>query len=161
MRDDLAEIFFHSFQQKAPCEKFWHGQYVCSWILSIQHFLCWPWCCPPFKIPWRMILERLSWCVTCLSHASFGLWTVARRCSCGPTMKLILLCTQLWQETCRTWTCLQSWWCCTTRSCLVWPLLPLLRQSRFRLQQSKCCLCTGLLPSTWNWSPPLTSGCSC
>ena len=34
-----------------------------------------------------------------------------------------------WQETRRVWTCLQSWWCCTTTSCLIWPLLPLLRQS--------------------------------
>ena len=43
-----------------------------------------------------------------------------------------------WQETCGVWTCLQSWWCCTTRSC-----------------------CTGLLPGTWNWSPSLTSSHSC
>ena len=28
------------------------------------------------------------------------------------------------------WTCLQRWWCCTARSCLVWPLLSLPRQSR-------------------------------
>ena len=27
-----------------------------------------------------------------------------------------------------------------------------------RLLQYRCHLCTGLLPGTWNWSPPLTSG---
>ena len=47
-----------------------------------------------------------------------------------------------WQETCRTWTCLQSSWCCTARSYLVW---------------SKNTQSTGLLPGTWNWSPSLTS----
>ena len=25
-----------------------------------------------------------------------------------------------WRETCRAWTCLRSWWCCTARSCLIW-----------------------------------------
>ena len=38
---------------------------------------------------------RLSWRVTCLNHAHFWLLTVARRGSCGPTRKLILLRTQL------------------------------------------------------------------
>ena len=38
-----------------------------------------------------------------------------------------------WQEYCRALTCLQSWWCCTTRSCLAWQLLVLLRQSWWRL----------------------------
>ena len=31
-------------------------------MLSIQHFLCWLWCCPPSKVPCRIVLERLSWC---------------------------------------------------------------------------------------------------
>ena len=41
-----------------------------------------------------MILERLSWLVTCPNHISFRLLTVARRTSCEPPRKLILLCTQ-------------------------------------------------------------------
>ena len=41
-----------------------------------------------------MVLERLLWCITCLNHASFHLFTAARSSSCGPTRKLILLGTQ-------------------------------------------------------------------
>ena len=26
-----------------------------------------------------------------------------------------------WQETCTSWICWQNWWCCTSRSYLVWP----------------------------------------
>ena len=36
-----------------------------------------------------------------------------------------------WQETCTTWTCLWSWWCCTARSCLVGCVLLLSRCSNF------------------------------
>ena len=96
---------------------------------------------------------------------SFRLLTVARRGSCGPKRRVILLgiqslvfvlarkrCGEVylgtwfrkpgsffqsqqagsmfhshrggwrWQETSRAWTCLQNWWYCTARSCLVWPL---------------------------------------
>ena len=38
-----------------------------------------------------------------------------------------------WQETCTTWTCLQSRWCCTSRFCLIWQLLPLQTTSYRRL----------------------------
>ena len=55
-----------------------------------------------------------------------------------------------WQTICTVWTCLWSWWCCTARSCLVW-------QSWHGLLLSRCHLCTGLLPGTWKWSPPLTA----
>ena len=37
---------------------------------------------------------------------------------------------------------------CTARSCSVWPLLPLLRQSGFGLLLSRCHLCIGLLLGT-------------
>ena len=47
-----------------------------------------------------------------------------------------------WQETCRAWTCLHSWWC------LVWPFQPLLRQSWFGLLLSRCHFCKALLPCT-------------
>ena len=36
-----------------------------------------------------MVLERLSWRVTCLNLASFRLLAVARRGPCGPTRKLL------------------------------------------------------------------------
>ena len=49
-----------------------------SLMLPIQHLLCWPQCRPPFKMPDRMLLERLSCRVTCPNHVSFRLLTVAR-----------------------------------------------------------------------------------
>ena len=59
-----------------------------------------------------MVLERLSWCVTCPDQASFSLLTVARIGSCGPTRKLILLQIQslvvyskwdMWESFLRHW----------------------------------------------------------
>ena len=94
MRDNLAEIFFQSFLLEALMSSSCMGRDLHCLMLPIQHFLCWPWCCPPSKVPWRIVLERLSWCVTCWNHVSFRLLTVARRGSCRPTRKLILLCTQ-------------------------------------------------------------------
>ena len=52
-----------------------NGTDVHSLMMSIQHFLCWPWCHPPSKVPWRMGLERLSRHVTCLNHERFQLST--------------------------------------------------------------------------------------
>ena len=66
------------------------GKNVHSLKLSIQHFLCWPQRCPPSKVPWRMVLERLLQRATCPNHATFHFLTVARRGSCGLTMKLVL-----------------------------------------------------------------------
>ena len=71
------------------------GRDVRSFMLSIQHFLCQPRHCPPSKVPWRMVLERLLWSVTCPNHASFHLLAVVRKGSCGPTSDLILLSTLL------------------------------------------------------------------
>ena len=67
---------------------------VHSLMLSIQHLFCRLRRGPPSKVSRMMFLERLSWRVTCPNHASFHLCTVARRGFCGPTRKLILLCTQ-------------------------------------------------------------------
>ena len=64
------------------------GRDVQSLLLSIQRFLCRPRRHPPSKVPGRMILERLSWPVTCPNHANFRLLTVARRGSCGPIRKV-------------------------------------------------------------------------
>ena len=63
MADDSAEILFLSSLQKAMLNCSGLGRYVN--FLFIQHFLCWPWCCPLSKVPWRRVLERLSWHVTC------------------------------------------------------------------------------------------------
>lgn len=41
-----------------------------------QHVLCWMQCCSPSEMPWKIILERLLWCVACLNHESFHLLTV-------------------------------------------------------------------------------------
>ena len=40
-------------------------------MLSIRHFLCQLQCRLPSKVPWRVVLERLLWCVTCLNGLSF------------------------------------------------------------------------------------------
>ena len=68
-----------SSSQEALVSSSGMGRGVHSLMLSIQHFLHWPRCHPPSKIPWRMVLERLSWRVTCLNHASFCLLSVTRR----------------------------------------------------------------------------------
>ena len=46
------------------------GRDVHSFMLSTQRFLCRPRRRPPSKVPRRMVLERLSWRVTCPNHAS-------------------------------------------------------------------------------------------
>ena len=91
MKDDSTEIFFRSFLREAIVSSSGLGRDVHSLMLSIQHFLCRPRLCPSYKVPWIRVLERLSRRATCPNHASFRLSTVARRGSCGPTRKLILL----------------------------------------------------------------------
>ena len=50
-----------------------------------------------------------------------------------------------WQETCRAWTCLRSWWCCTARS----------------VSSSHCCHCWGNLDADFCWAGGiLAQGCS-
>ena len=70
------------------------GRDVRSLMLSIQHFLCRPRRRPHSKVPRIMILGSLSLPVACPNHARFHSLTVARKGSCGPTKKLILLRTQ-------------------------------------------------------------------
>ena len=69
------------FLQEALASSSCMGRNTHSLMLSIQHFLCRPRRCPPSEMPWRMVLERLSWRVTCPNLASFRLLTVARRAS--------------------------------------------------------------------------------
>ena len=69
----------------------WTGMSTLFLMLFIQHFLCRPRRRPPSKVPWRMVLERLSWLVICLNHASYRLLTFAGRGFRGLKRKLILL----------------------------------------------------------------------
>ena len=48
-----------------------------------------------------------------------------------------------WQETCKTWIRLWNWWHCSNRSCLIWLLLPLLRQSQYGFLFSSAILAQG------------------
>ena len=94
MRDDSAEILFQSFLQEALVSSSSMGRNVLSLTSSFQYVLCRPQRRALSKMPWRMVLRRM-WGVTCQNHASFRLLTFARRGSCRPTRKLlILLCTQ-------------------------------------------------------------------
>ena len=69
MKDDSAEILFPSFLQEAPVSISGMGRDVLS-LMFIQHFLCRPGRRPPAKVPCRMVLERLSWHVICMSLTS-------------------------------------------------------------------------------------------
>ena len=89
MRDDSAEILFQCFLQEALVSSSGMGRYVRSLAFSIRHFLCRPRRRPPSKVPRRMVLERLSWCVSFPNHTSFRLSTVSRRGPFGPTRKLV------------------------------------------------------------------------
>ena len=83
-RDPLPDFFFFFFfLQEAPLSISGMGKDVHSLILSIQHFLFQPQRRLPSRASWRMVLERLSWRVTCSNYASFRLLTVVRRGSCG------------------------------------------------------------------------------
>ena len=68
---DSAEIVFQTFMQKAIASSSGTSMDVHSLMVSTQHFLCRPRRRPPSKIPWRMVWERVSWCVTCPSHTRF------------------------------------------------------------------------------------------
>ena len=70
MRGNSTEIFFQPFQQGAIVSSSGRGRDVQSLTLSIQHFRCRPQHCPPSKVPWRMVLKRLSWCGTSPNNAS-------------------------------------------------------------------------------------------
>ena len=83
-RDNSAEIVFQSFLQKALVSSSGMSKDVHSLMLSIQHFLCWPLCHPSSRVPSRMVLERLSWHVTCPNHASFISWQLPEEVPVDP-----------------------------------------------------------------------------
>ena len=75
------------------------------------------WCCPsrissadhdvanPPRCPERMVLERLSWCVTCQNHASFSKAFSYQKVDMGALMwTLCMPCAQRWDR---------HWWVCT------------------------------------------------
>ena len=68
MMDDSEEILFQSFLWEATVSRSGMGRNVHSLTLSLQRFLCRPRRRPLSKVPWRMILERLSWQVTCPTY---------------------------------------------------------------------------------------------
>ena len=74
-RDPLPGFFL----QEALVSSSGMGRDVYSLTLSIQHFLCRPRRRPPSKVPWSMVLKRLSWCVTRSNRASFRLSTVCQK----------------------------------------------------------------------------------
>ena len=61
LRDDSAQIFLQSFLQEGLVSNFGMSRNVHSLLLSIQHFLYRPRRRPSSKVPWRMVLQRLSW----------------------------------------------------------------------------------------------------
>ena len=78
-RYDSSEFLFQSFLREAIVSSSGMGRSVHSLMLSFQHFLCRPRRRPLCKVPSRLVLERLSYrCMTCPSHASVRLLTVAR-----------------------------------------------------------------------------------
>ena len=95
MRDDSAEILFQSFLQEALVSSSGMDSDVHSLMLStIQHFLCRPGVARPpvcLKDDFGEVVEACDM----PNYASFCLLKVARRGSCGPTRKFILLRTQL------------------------------------------------------------------
>ena len=94
-RDLSAEILFQSLVREANVSSSGLDKDVHSLTLSFQHLLCQPRRCPHSKVPWKIVLERLSWRMACLNHESFRLLPVARRGSCGPTRESIFLHTSV------------------------------------------------------------------
>ena len=95
IRDDSADILFQSFLQRAVVNVSGMVRDVHSLTLSIQYFLCRPQRRPLSEVPWRMVLRRPLWHVTCPNYTSFpsldpqGSWSCSppTRWSCAPRRK--------------------------------------------------------------------------
>ena len=61
------------FSVGSSCEQLWHGGRGCPLLDDVHPAVSRR--SPPYKVPWGMVLERLSWLVTCPNHASFRLLT--------------------------------------------------------------------------------------
>ena len=151
MMDNSAEILFQSFLQEALVSSSGIGRDVHSFVLSIQHSSAnhGGITHPPICLEgwFDLALHPVVGLVIQVEDAKKFPQTlgfegldpflrVSKYCSCFTAKRR-------WQKICTAWTCLWSWWCCTARSSLVWPLL---RQSWCRLLWSRCHPCTGLLP---------------
>ena len=84
MRDNSAEILFQSFLQEALVSSSGKGKDVHSLMLSNQHFLCRPRRFLPSKMPWKVVLERLSWRVTCKNLQVSDSWQMPEKVSVDP-----------------------------------------------------------------------------
>ena len=94
MREISAQILFQFFLQEALVSSSGMSRDVHSLMLSILHFLCRLQHRSPSKMPWRMVLERLSWRVTCPNHASFPLLDSFQKCFLWTHKEVELLRTQ-------------------------------------------------------------------
>ena len=72
------------------------GRDLHSLMLYIQHLLCQAQHCPPSKVPWRMVLERLSWNRTCSNCTNFSLLTVAEEVPVGSQGSLSCFTPSCW-----------------------------------------------------------------
>ena len=84
MRDDEADSVFHLSLFWASCSNAGIPRLIHSLMFSVQLFLCLPLHLPPSKMPNKMSLDKVSWRVMWPNHASFFLFTIAQRGSCGP-----------------------------------------------------------------------------
>ena len=70
--------------------------------MSIQHFLGQPLRLPPSKVPRRMVLERLSWRVTCLDHKCIILSLMATRSLFNSILRAMWSCQTFKRMRCET-----------------------------------------------------------
>ena len=102
MRHDSAEILFQTVLREAIISSSDIGRDVHSLMWSIQRFFCRPGRRPSSEVHCRMVLEKLSWHMTCPKHVSFRLLTAATRGSRGHSGISILILTH--------WRWLIDWW---------------------------------------------------
>ena len=61
---------------------------VHSLMLSSQLLVCLPLFLPPASVPWRTVFGKVSWRAIWPNQASFLLFMMVRRASCGPAHNL-------------------------------------------------------------------------
>ena len=144
MIDDPAEILFQSFQQEAIVSSSGMGSDVHSLMLSIQHFLCWPWCCPPSS--GALKVERLLWHMTCLNHAS--LWLPCRRVLVFLSVEILVTFTLLCDHPLII--------CITMTNFLIEGPYTVFCVTRPVLSQEKCCAVLNVIKhAPLPWSPDI------
>ena len=86
--DDFT--FLHFFLFSTALWDLANSRPVHSLMLSSHLFLCLLCLFPPFTVPCKMVLTRPNERETRPYHCSLRLFTIIRRCSCGPTACCIL-----------------------------------------------------------------------